>query len=154
MAGIIFPYLSTESTMSNEVALTIGQLARAAGVNVETVRFYQRRALLSEPDRPTGGIRRYSDADTERIRFIKAAQRLGFSLDDVQELLRLEDGTHCSQARQLAERKLGEIRSKIGDLQRIEAVLDEMVGRCRAVRGKVSCPLIASVHLAGAAPLT
>jgi MerR family mercuric resistance operon transcriptional regulator len=138
--------------MPDEVALTIGQLAREAGVNVETVRFYQRRGLLSEPDRPPGGIRRYSDVDTERIRFIKAAQRLGFSLDDVEELLRLEDGTHCSQARRLAERKLTEIRSKIDDLRRIESALDEMVGRCRATRGKVSCPLIASVHRAGAVP--
>jgi MerR family transcriptional regulator, mercuric resistance operon regulatory protein len=137
--------------MSIELALTIGQLAREAGVNVETVRFYQRRGLLSEPDRPAGGIRRYSGIDTERIRFIKAAQRLGFSLDDVEELLRLEDGTHCSQARRLAERKLTEIRSKIDDLRRIESALDEMVGRCRATRGKVSCPLIASVHRAGAA---
>lgn len=137
--------------MSIEDALTIGQLARTAGVNVETVRFYQRRGLLSEPDRPAGGIRRYSGVDTERICFIKAAQRLGFSLDDVEELLRLEDGTHCSQARQLAEHKLAETRSKIDDLRRIESTLDEMVGRCRAVRGKVSCPLIASVHRAGAA---
>ena len=136
--------------MSDEVALTIGQLASEAGVTVETVRFYQRRGLLAEPDRPPGGIRRYSSADTERIRFIKAAQRLGFSLDDVEELLRLEDGTHCSQARRLAERKLTEIRSKIDDLRRIESALDEMVGRCRATRGKVSCPLIASVHRAGA----
>lgn len=138
--------------MSNEAALTIGQLASEAGVNVETVRFYQRRRLLSEPNRPAGGIRRYSSADTERIRFIKAAQRLGFSLDNVEELLRLEDGTLCSQARRLAERKLTEIRSKIDDLRRIESALDEMVGRCRATRGKVSCPLIASVHRAGAAP--
>lgn len=137
--------------MSNEVALTIGQLAREAGVNVETVRFYQRRGLLSEPDRTAGGIRRYAGIDTERIRFIKAAQRLGFSLDDVEELLRLEDGTHCSQARRLAERKLTEIRSRIDDLRHIESALDEMVGRCRASRGKVSCPLIASVHRAGAA---
>lgn len=136
--------------MSVEIALTIGQLANEAGVNVETVRFYQRRGLLSEPERPAGGIRRYSRTDTERIRFIKAAQRLGFSLDDVEELLRLEDGTHCSQARRLAERKLAEIRSKIDDLRRIESALHEMVGRCRAARGKVSCPLIASVHRAGA----
>ncbi len=137
--------------MSDEIALTIGQLAREAGVNVETVRFYQRRGLLSEPDRPAGGIRRYSSADTERIRFIKAAQRLGFTLDDVEELLRLEDGTHCGQARPLAERKLNEIRGKIDDLRRIESALDAMVGRCRVTRGKVSCPLIASVHRAGAA---
>lgn len=136
--------------MSIEAALTIGQLAKAAGVNIETVRYYQRRGLLSEPERPTGSIRRYAGADTERICFIKAAQGLGFSLEDVEQLLRLEDGTHCGQARQLAERKLGEIRSKINDLRRIESTLDEMVSRCRAVRGKVRCPLIASVHRAGA----
>ena len=74
--------------------LTIGVLAEAAGVNVETIRFYQRKGLLPEPDRPVGGIRRYGAADVARVRFIKSAQRLGFSLDDVAQLLRLEDGTH------------------------------------------------------------
>ncbi len=131
--------------------LTIGAFASAAGVNVETIRFYQRKGLLPEPDKPYGSIRRYGASDVTRVRFVKSAQRLGFSLDDVEELLRLEDGTHCSQARRLAERKLTEIRSRIDDLRHIESALDEMVGRCRASRGKVSCPLIASVHRAGAA---
>jgi len=72
--------------------LTIGALAKAAGVNVETIRFYQRKRLLSEPERPLGGIRRYGSADVARVKFVKSAQRLGFSLDEVGQLLTLEDG--------------------------------------------------------------
>lgn len=73
--------------------LTIGVFAKAAGVNVETIRFYQRKGLLLEPDKPYGSIRRYGEADVTRVRFVKSAQRLGFSLDEIAELLRLEDGT-------------------------------------------------------------
>jgi len=83
--------------------LTIGAFAKAAGVNVETIRFYQRKALLPEPDKPYGSIHRYGEADVTRVRFVKSAQRLGFSLDEVAELLRLDDGTHCDEASHLAE---------------------------------------------------
>ena len=79
--------------------MTIGQLSAAAGVNVETVRYYQRRELLRAPERPTGGIGRYSVAALTRLRFIKRAQSLGFALDDVQALLSLDDGRGCSAAR-------------------------------------------------------
>ena len=75
--------------------LTIGAFAKAAGVNVETIRFYQRKGLLLEPDRPIGGIRRYGPTDVDRVKFVKSAQRLGFNLDEVAQLLKLEDGTHC-----------------------------------------------------------
>ncbi|WP_428832113.1 Hg(II)-responsive transcriptional regulator [Halomonas salifodinae] len=126
--------------------LTIGGLAKAAGVNVETIRYYQRRGLLSEPERPPGGIRRYGAADIGRLTFVKTAQRLGFSLDEVAELLRLEDGTHCEEASALAEHKLADVRKKIEGLQRIEQVLDEMVHRCHTERGNITCPLIASLH--------
>src|SRR3546814_6621658 len=78
--------------------LTIGVFARTAGVNVETIRFYQRKGLLPEPDKPYGSIRRYGETDVTRVRFVKSAQRLGFSLDEIAELLRLEDGTHCEEA--------------------------------------------------------
>lgn len=90
--------------------LTIGALARAAGVNVETIRYYQRRGLLREPARPHGGIRRYKKADLDRVQFVKAAQRLGFSLREIAELLRLEDGTQCEEASALAEHKLSDVR--------------------------------------------
>ena len=126
--------------------LTIGAVAAAAGVNVETIRFYQRKGLMPEPEKPYGSIRRYGAADLARVRFIKSAQRLGFSLDEIGELLKLEDGARCSEARRLAERKLVDVRRKLGDLQRIESVLAELVARCSVLRGRVNCPLIASLQ--------
>ena len=122
--------------------LTISKLSQAAGVNVETIRFYQRRGLLSEPEKPLGGIRRYAQSDAARVLFIKAAQRIGFTLDEVAQLLQLDDGTQCSEARAIAERKLADVRNRLADLQRIEAALAQLVGRCASRRGKVSCPLI------------
>ena len=127
-------------------SLTIGTVAAAAGVNVETIRFYHRKGLLPEPDKPYGGIRRYSEADVERVRFVKTAQRLGFSLDEVAGLLRLDDGTHCDEARELAEHKLVDVRAKLADLRRIESVLTNLVSSCHTSRGTVSCPLISSLH--------
>lgn len=126
--------------------LSIGAFAEAAGVNVETIRFYQRKGLLPEPDRPYGSIRRYGEADVARVRFVKSAQRLGFSLDEVDGLLTLDDGAHCDEARQLAEQKLIDVRSKLADLLRIESVLATLVDDCCASRGRVSCPLIAALQ--------
>ncbi|MDP1532885.1 MAG: Hg(II)-responsive transcriptional regulator [Rubrivivax sp.] len=130
---------------------TISGVARAAGVNVETIRFYQRRGLLSEPDKPLGGIRRYGDADIARVLFIKAAQRIGFTLDEIAQLLQLDDGTRCSEARAIAEHKLADVRQRVCDLQRIEAALAQLVDRCAAGRGQVSCPLIDALQPAPAA---
>jgi len=139
--------LSTESNKGNTPieSRTIGALADAAGVNVETIRFYQRKGLIPEPKRPLGSIRRYGEADLARVRFIKAAQRLGFSLDEVAELLMLEDGTQCSKASKLAERKLQGVREKLADLRRMESALDQLVARCNSVRGSIKCPLISSL---------
>ncbi|HEY9097350.1 MAG TPA: Hg(II)-responsive transcriptional regulator [Thiobacillus sp.] len=122
--------------------LTISKLARDASVNVETIRFYQRRGLLAEPVKPLGGIRHYAQADVARVLFIKAAQRIGFTLDEIAQLLNLDDGMHCSEARAIAEHKLEMVREKLADLQRIETALAQLVGRCEASKGKVSCPLI------------
>jgi len=83
--------------------MSIGAFAGEAGVNVETIRFYQRKGLLGEPAKSHGSIRRYGEADVARVRFVKTAQRLGFSLDEVAELLTLDDGAHCDEARHLAE---------------------------------------------------
>ncbi|WP_372874071.1 Hg(II)-responsive transcriptional regulator [Pseudomonas sp.] len=131
---------------SHRPSLTIGAFARLAGVNLETIRFYQRKGLLPEPQRPPGGIRRYGQADVARLSFVKSAQRLGFSLDEIAELLRLEDGTHCAEASRLAERKLADVRAKLADLVRIEAVLSQLVCACQAGKGQVVCPLIASLQ--------
>jgi MerR family mercuric resistance operon transcriptional regulator len=126
--------------------LTIGAFARAAGVNVETIRFYQRRKLLTEPDKPYGRIRRYGQADVNRVRFVKSAQRLGFSLDEIAELFELDDGTDCDEARAQAERKLTDVRARLDDLRRIEKVLVELVAQCAAAPEHVRCPLIASLQ--------
>jgi MerR family mercuric resistance operon transcriptional regulator len=125
---------------------TIGALAEAAAVSVETIRFYQRKHLLPEPERPSGSIRRYGSSEVARVRFIKASQRIGFNLDEVAQLLQLEDGTRCSQAREIAVHKLVDIRQRMSDLQRIDAALTLLVDRCAARRGKVACPLIASLQ--------
>ncbi|WP_386077442.1 Hg(II)-responsive transcriptional regulator [Vreelandella sp. F11] len=127
-------------------AITIGGLAKAAKVHVETIRYYQRRGLLPEPQRPPGGIRRYGDADIDRLTFVKTAQQLGFSLDEISDLLRLEDGTHCQEASTLAEHKLRDVREKIERLEKIENALGKMVDRCHAQQGNISCPLIESLH--------
>jgi MerR family mercuric resistance operon transcriptional regulator len=127
-------------------ALTIGALAQLAGVGVETIRYYQRRGLLNEPERPHGSFRRYGASDVARLDFVKRSQQLGFSLDEVSELLRLDVGTHCSDARTLAETKLADVRRKLEDLRHIELALADLVDRCSAGRGKVKCPLISGLQ--------
>ena len=126
--------------------LSIGVFAEAAGVNVETIRFYQRKGLLPEPDKPNGSIRHYGDADAARVSFVESAQRLGFSLDEVAGLLTLDDGTHCDEARRIAEQQLADVRAKLTDLHRIESVLDTLVRDCCASHGTVSCPLITALQ--------
>jgi MerR family mercuric resistance operon transcriptional regulator len=122
--------------------MTIGQLAAAAGVNVETVRYYQRRGLLAAPQRPVGSIGRYSPGALTRLRFIKRSQSLGFSLDEVQALLSLDDGRACSAARRIGEHRLAGVRQRIRTLQALESALQQLVHQCATTKRKVSCPLI------------
>lgn len=132
--------------MKDRNSITIGGLADTAGVNVETIRYYQRKGLMPEPERPIGGIRRYGAAELARVRFIKSAQRLGFSLEEIGELLRLEDGTHCDEARSFAEHKLADVRRKLADLRRMESALTELIKDCCAAEGLIKCPLIAALQ--------
>jgi MerR family mercuric resistance operon transcriptional regulator len=125
---------------------TVGSLATLAQVNVETIRFYQRKGLMQEPSKPQGSVRRYGTNDLKRVRFIKSAQRLGFSLDEIAQLLTLEDGTHCDEAREQAQLKLVDVRAKLAHLQSMEAALTDLVGRCCAVRGNVRCPMIEALQ--------
>lgn len=126
--------------------LTIGGLAKAADVGVETVRYYQRRGLLPEPPRGYSGIRRYGPGDVDRLRFIRAAQDLGFSLKEVAELMSLEQGGSCRAVEKLAKGKLTLVQERIAGLKRIERTLAVLVRRCEVTRGRMSCPVIQSLH--------
>ena len=122
--------------------LSIGKLAQAAGVNIETIRYYQRRGLLDEPSKPLGGYRHYLPEQVKRLRFIKRAQALGFTLDEVGMLLTLDAACACSETRALAMRKLAMIEQKMADLAAMRQVLGELVQKCDAGDGGASCPII------------
>lgn len=126
--------------------LTIGRLAEAVGVNVETIRFYQRKRLLREPPRPLGGIRHYSAEDVARVKFIKAAQRIGFSLNEIHHLLRLNEGIQCDAAAELATHHLQDVRTRLQDLRRMEVTLANLLDQCHRGGKKVACPLIAALQ--------
>lgn len=128
------------------MSYTIGSLAKATEVHIETIRYYQRRGLVAEPAKPLGGIRRYDEAHARRLRFIKHAQTLGFSLDEVTDLLALEDGRHCRDAERLGENKLAMVRERITQLRRVEQALAALVDQCHCNTGRVHCPLIASLE--------
>ena len=125
--------------------MTIGRLAKAAGVNVETVRYYQRRGLIGEPEKPLGGQRRYAAAVVRELGFIRHAQQLGFSLEEVKSLLALSDGLHCREARLVAERKYAVLESRMAQLTAMMRELRRHIEACRKVRGKRACPLIAAL---------
>jgi len=125
--------------------LSIGRLARSAGVNVETIRYYQRRGLLEQPGKPLGGHRRYAGEAIKRVHFIKRAQQLGFTLEEVNGLLRLEDGQSCRETRLLAEQKLEQIETRIGDLNRMRQTLKDLIAQCAQGKRPRSCPIIATL---------
>lgn len=126
--------------------MSIGQLAAAAGVGVETIRFYQRKGLLVQPLRGRGQIRRYLPADASRVRFIKSAQALGFSLVEVADLLRLVDGTRCDDAKRIADARLRVVQAKLRELRRIEKALRSTIAACSNSSDRRRCPLILSLR--------
>ena len=111
-------------------AYTIGGLAASAGVNVETVRYYQRRKLMPEPARPAGGMRRYTDADAERLRFIKRAQGMGFALAEIGSLLDLRTRRSCRMTREVATSKIESVDARIRELRLLRRELARMVAEC------------------------
>ena len=128
-----------------ETNLTIGKVAAAAGVNVETIRFYQRRGILLEPPKKLGGLRYYDQATVEKVRFIKRAQTLGFTLDEVIALLALQKSNACAETRNIARKKLQLVEERIHDLERMRTTLKVLIGQCTEGGSDVSCPIIASL---------
>lgn len=129
-------------------SLTIGQLAKRAQVNVETVRYYERRGLIPKPPRRESGYRQYPQETVARIQFIKHAKELGFSLKEILELLSLRVGrnTTCGEVKKRAEGKIADIQEKIRTLQRMEKALTRLAKECKG-RGSVSeCPILEALE--------
>ena len=122
--------------------MTIGRVAAAAGVSVETIRYYQRRGLLEEPAKPIGGYRRYPPEMVNRICFIKRAQVLGFTLEDVAGLLRLDNREACATTRELAAQKLALIEQKLSQLHTMRDALAKLVRKCNKNLKSSTCPII------------
>ena len=120
---------------------TIGGLARAAGVGVETVRYYQRRGLLPEPARPPGEIRRYGEEDLRRLRFIRRAQAAGFTLEQIGELLALDRTDDRARVRELAQTRVAALDEKIADLKEARDALAGLASDCARKRGG-PCPIL------------
>jgi MerR family mercuric resistance operon transcriptional regulator len=123
------------------------ELARQAGVNRETLRYYERRGLLDEPPRTPASYRDYPDAALGLLRFIKRAQQLGFTLDDVEELLQLNHGgpESCEAARALAQARTADLTARIADLRRMRDSLAELIATCELPRADRSCTLLAAL---------
>ena len=127
--------------------LTIGNLARHAHVNLETIRYYERLGLLPSPPRTQSGYRLFPDDAVRRLQFIRRAQQLGFALKEIRDLLglRFRPGTRCADVRERAEAKIAEINEKIRSLQAMRKALVRLVGACSG-RGPVSdCPILESL---------
>ena len=128
-----------------DIDIAVGEFSRRAGCNIETIRYYERIGLLPKPRREKGGrFRRYDRDDVARLRFIRRARQLGFTLDEVRALLRLArgDGEDVrAEARSIAAAHVADIRAKIADLQAMERVLTEAIRECD-VRQRPRCPLI------------
>ena len=124
--------------------LTIGQLARRAGVGVETVRFYERKGLLAEPDRRPSGYRQYGPDAVTRLRFIRRAKDLGFTLKEIENLLslRVDPSTNCSDIRRQAVAKIEDIQSRIGTLQKMKQALAKLTGECNGSGPLSECPIL------------
>ncbi len=123
-------------------SMTISRLAAAAGVGVETVRYYQRRALLAVPEPTHGQVRHYNEAALVRLRFIRRAQELGFSLDEIADLLALDEHTDRNTARALAKEKLAQIDERMARLSAMRSALTELVSCCEHTSTTLPCPIL------------
>ncbi|MEM5528722.1 Hg(II)-responsive transcriptional regulator [Gammaproteobacteria bacterium AS21] len=124
--------------------MKISELAKNADVNIETIRYYERRHLITQPIKPAQGYRVYSKTILERVLFIKRAQELGFTLQEIAHLLVLGEG-NCLSVQEIAQQKLTSVRAKIVDLNRLENVLDHLVTQCKNNSIESSCPIVESL---------
>lgn len=130
------------------MAMTIGQVAAAAEVNVQTVRYYERRGLMPRPPRTPSGYRQYGPGAVQRLRFIRRAQDLGFALDEIRELLalRVRHASACSTVEAVARRKMALVERKIGELQQLNRSLERLVEACEAKEPTGECPILEAIE--------
>ena len=126
--------------------MTIGQLAKAAGVGVETIRYYQRRGILATPSKPLGGHRYYAEASLQHLAFIKRGQQMGFSLDEIIGLMALRDGGRCGEGRNRAQKKLDELGARVDELNRMRRELKAIVAKCDSNKPRAPCPLASALR--------
>ena len=125
---------------------TIGRLASQAGVGIDTVRFYERRGLLPSPNRTAAGYRLYDEDSISRIRFVRRAKDLGFTLDEIEVLLKLQDkGVRKSEVKAITRRKLDQINAKMADLERMRGVLESLAAECTGKGNVTTCPIIEAI---------
>ena len=126
------------------MALTIGQVATAAAVNIQTIRYYERRGLFPAPRRTAAGYRQYADDAVARLRFIKHAQALGFSLVEIEDLLglRVRHGAACDAVERKTRQKIEDVQRRIRDLQRMKRILERLASACTARQPTDDCPIL------------
>ena len=134
--------------MNSPALLTIGKLATQGGVNIGTIRYYERRGLMLAPQRTRSGYRLYAGDAISRLHFIRQAQMLGFSLEEIQELLslRMRRGTTCADVRQRARQKIADVDKKIDDLRRIKSALTRLAAACRGTGPTSACPILEALE--------
>jgi MerR family transcriptional regulator, mercuric resistance operon regulatory protein len=140
--------LRGETSLKSLSDISIGELSRQSDCAIETIRYYERIGLLPKPRRESGRFRRYGAEDIRRLRFIRRARQLGFSLKDVRQLLRLAPGPReavCAEARQIAAAHVAEVRAKIADLRVLERILAGAICACHAAQGP-ACPIIEAIR--------
>lgn len=133
---------------SKIITYKIGEVARRANVNKETVRYYEKRGLIPKPDRRRSGYRIFTKRHINQIKFIKRAQELGFTLNEIKELLelRIDENSTCSEIKQEAQEKYKDVVEKIEDLQRIKATLTDLIDSCAGEGPKGDCPILEALE--------
>jgi MerR family copper efflux transcriptional regulator len=126
---------------------TIGEIARRVGIGVETVRFYEREGLVAPPPRSEAGYRLYPEEAVERLRFVRRAKELGFTLEQIRGLLQLRvgEGAACDAARGVAVARLEDVEARIADLRRIADALSRLITACEVQEGGSDCPILAAL---------